>query len=173
MKYAELTSPEVQQLVEAGAVPVLPIGALEQHGRALPVGTDTLRAEGVVDRLAQRCPEGSVVTLPPLPYGVSPHHTRLPGTVTVPARLYCDLLISLAESLADAGWQSLLIVTGHGGNRPALSSVWLPGGGRVHQARVPDSSAICTRRAQGASASPICASVDRRATTSASPRSSA
>ena len=121
MKYAELTSPEVQQLVEAGAVPVLPIGALEQHGRALPVGTDTLRAEGVVDRLAQRCPEGSVVTLPPLPYGVSPHHTRLPGTVTVPARLHCDLLISLAESLADAGWQSLLIVTGHGGNRPALT----------------------------------------------------
>ena len=121
MKYAELTSPEVQQLVEAGAVPVLPIGALEQHGRALPVGTDTLRAEGVVDRLAQRCPEGSVVTLPPLPYGVSPHHTRLPGTVTVPARLYCDLIVSLAESLADAGWQSLLIVTGHGGNRPALT----------------------------------------------------
>ena len=42
-------------------------------------------------------------------------------TVTVPARMYCDLLISLAESLADAGWQSLLIVTGHGGNRPALT----------------------------------------------------
>ncbi|WP_180536251.1 creatininase family protein [Micrococcus luteus] len=121
MRYAELTSPQVQELMDAGAVPVLAIGALEQHGHALPVGTDTLRAEAVVDRLAQRCGDKGVVTLPPLPYGVSPHHTRLPGTVTVPARLYCDLLVSLAESLADAGWRSLLVVTGHGGNRPALT----------------------------------------------------
>lgn len=55
-----------------GSVAVLPIGSLEQHGEHLPLGTDSLLVEAVVDRaLGER---DEVVLCPTLPYGFSGHH---------------------------------------------------------------------------------------------------
>lgn len=124
--YAQLTSLEVDLAKARGSLLILPVGALEQHGDGLPLGTDSIRAdhvaEAVVGSLTDGDP-GSAFVLPGLDYGVSPHHRYLPGTVDIGPRLFSELVASIAGRLADAGFDRILVITGHGGNMAALGVV--------------------------------------------------
>ena len=65
---------------------VLPVGAFEQHGPHLPMGTDLLFAEAVLDRVMAQLPaELPLWRLPPVAFGFSPEHQGFPGTVTLSA----------------------------------------------------------------------------------------
>lgn len=119
-QFGRLTSPEAEQRKEA--LLILPVGALEQHGDGLPLFTDTLRADYVAEAVARRLP-GRAYTLPSLPYGVSPHHASFAGTVSLPARLFIDVVSSIVRTLADSGWERILVVSGHGGNGASLGVV--------------------------------------------------
>ncbi|HKQ95222.1 MAG TPA: creatininase family protein, partial [Aestuariivirgaceae bacterium] len=44
MRWEELSVPEIDALDRENAVLLLPLGSVEQHGRHLPVGTDTMLA---------------------------------------------------------------------------------------------------------------------------------
>ncbi|MDX6230264.1 MAG: creatinine amidohydrolase, partial [Frankiales bacterium] len=83
-RWAELTWPEVRDSVtpdQGHAVGLVPVGATEQHGPHLPVGTDTLVAQAICDAASVRT--GALV-LPALPVGVSyGHGTVLPGTLSL------------------------------------------------------------------------------------------
>ena len=126
--YAELTSLEVDLAKERGSLLVLPVGACEQHGDGLPVGTDSIRADHVVRAVVERLTDGdggtpgAAFALPSIDYGVSPHHSFLPGTVDLGPRLFIDLVTSVAEQLATAGFTKILVITGHGGNLAALGA---------------------------------------------------
>ncbi len=117
---SELTRDEARAIGRDGVV-VLPLGATEQHGPHLPLGTDTLHAEHVVrgaaDRLAGACP---VAIAPVLPYGYSPHHVGHGGTMSIGAATYGRLLVDLGASLAAGGCRRLFLVNGHGGNRELI-----------------------------------------------------
>ncbi|WP_166828854.1 creatininase family protein [Brevibacterium limosum] len=133
--YADLTSLEVERAKERRSLLVLPVGACEQHGDGLPLGTDNIRAahvaRAVVDALTDgdsltdgaRGRAGSAFVLPSIDYGVSPHHRFLPGTINIGPRLFIDLVTSIVHELADAGFDRLLVITGHGGNLAALGVV--------------------------------------------------
>ncbi len=118
-RYDHLTSPEAEQAQCDGALLILPVGALEQHGDGLPLGTDSIRADHVAHRVAGEL-AGRCFVLPTVPYGVSPHHRTLPGTVSLPPTLFAELIAQIAGELAGSGWRRLLVVTGHGGNAAAL-----------------------------------------------------
>ncbi|MBN9059009.1 MAG: creatininase family protein, partial [Rhizobiales bacterium] len=60
------TSPEVKEALGKGAVAVLAVGALEQHGAHLPLSTDTIMSQGVARRIAA---EIDGLLLPPIAYG--------------------------------------------------------------------------------------------------------
>lgn len=120
--YSHLTSPEAATARQQNALLILPVGAVEQHGGGLPLGTDTIRAEYVAGRVADRMPGRSFV-LPPVPYGVSPHHRTLPGTISLTPNQFIEIVTQIATELADAGWTRLLVITGHGGNNAALGVV--------------------------------------------------
>ena len=130
--YAELTSLEVELAKDRASLLVLPVGACEQHGDGLPLGTDNIRAahvaRAVVDRLTvldERAggDQGRAFVLPGIDYGVSPHHRFLPGTINIGPQLFIDLVTSIVHQLADAGFDRLLVITGHGGNLSALGVV--------------------------------------------------
>lgn len=100
------------------AVAVLPIASHEQHGEHLPLGTDTLLAQAVVERaLTDR---EDVVLCPPLPYGFSGHHQFACALSLRPATLL-QVLGDLLDSLVDAGFTRILVVNGHGGNSEMMS----------------------------------------------------
>jgi creatinine amidohydrolase len=119
MRWEELSAPQIDALDRERTVVVLPVGSVEQHGRHMPLGTDTLLAQSVAlaaaERLAPR-----VAVLPPPWYGFSAHHMRFPGTVT----LRSDTMIALVEDIAGSviahGFRRVLIVNGHGGNNGVI-----------------------------------------------------
>jgi creatinine amidohydrolase len=94
---------------------VVPIAALEQHGRHLPVFTDSLLLGEVVRRASERL--GDRVLWTPLTWlGNSHHHLDFTGTLSASPRVYLDLLADLLENLLTHGFRRLVLLNGHGGN---------------------------------------------------------
>ena len=113
----QLAWPAVQAAAALrGSTLVLPIGAVEQHGPHLPLGTDFLFAEAVVDQVLERLPTHLPVwRLPAQNYGFSPEHLDFPGTVSLPAEAMLTNLKAVAAMAAKAGFQRLVLFNGHGG----------------------------------------------------------
>ena len=119
-RLAEMTWPDVADAVKAGATTViLPLGATEQHGPHLPLGTDTIRATALADRLAERLP-GSLVA-PALPFGCSDEHAGFPGLFGLDAETLAHIVLNLARRLAAWGVRRLVLLSAHGGNGAALN----------------------------------------------------
>ena len=96
MNLADLTWPAIDALDRKTPI-VLPIAALEQHGRHMPVFTDSLLL-GEIMRRVQRLPVASHILFAPLQwFGNSHHHLDMPGTMSASPRLYLDLLRDMAE----------------------------------------------------------------------------
>jgi len=94
---------------------VFPVAALEQHGRHLPLFTDSLLLGEIVRRAAEKLAE-RVVFAPLLWLGNSDHHLDFPGTLSAPPRAYLDLLGGLLENFIQHGFKRLVFLNGHGGN---------------------------------------------------------
>jgi creatinine amidohydrolase len=113
----ELRSPEVAALAESGAVVVLPISPLEEHGPHLPLGTDAMLAEHFAGLCAEivrtHQPDVPVVLAPLIPLGT--HVFRFMGSISIRQRVIRNLLIDYGRSLAEAGFGKLIIVSSHGG----------------------------------------------------------
>jgi creatinine amidohydrolase len=123
IRLAEISRTEAAERARGGAICVLPVGSLEQHGEHLPLGTDSLLVETVSCRAAAQC-DADVVVAPTVWTGLSPHHVRLGVTVTVAP----ELLIALTRQIVDGlrGWfRQVVIVNGHGGNRGWLGALAL------------------------------------------------
>ena len=111
----------------AGAAETLlvwPVGALEQHGPHLPVGTDYLTVESLARRAAAKAAERiPVLVAPTLPFGSSHHHLPFGGTMSLSTEGYYRVAYDLAESLIVSGFRKIFIVNGHGGNSELLQLV--------------------------------------------------
>ena len=112
MKLGELSWNDVPD--HTGRVVVLPLGSTEQHGRHLPLRTDTLMVEHIAERVERELPE--MLFLPALWVGMSEHHRGFPGTVSLPAALYTGVVEQMAECLIQAGFRRIFLLNGHGGN---------------------------------------------------------
>ncbi|HZE40635.1 MAG TPA: creatininase family protein, partial [Stackebrandtia sp.] len=98
------------------AVMVLPIGAIEQHGPALPLGTDAAMAESVAEAgIAASTTPRPIILAPTVPYGNSAHHLfACAGSVS--SRTLALMLGDLIDSFARSGFRRVFILNGHGGN---------------------------------------------------------
>jgi mycofactocin precursor peptide peptidase len=98
---------------------VVPLGSVEQHGRHLPLATDTVVAQTVAEAVAPQL-DGAVLA-PALAYGASGEHEGFPGTVSLGTAALTALLVEYGRSAGR--WAGrLLVVNGHGGNLDALRS---------------------------------------------------
>ena len=114
MELTKLRWPDVAALPRDTPV-IIPIAALEQHGKHLPLFTDRMLLGEVIRRAYERLAER--VLLVPLTWlGNSDHHLDFPGTLSAPPRVYLDLLVRLAETFVDYGFRRIVFVNGHGGN---------------------------------------------------------
>ena len=94
-------------------VAVLPIGSFEQHGRFLPLSTDTVIACAIAQRVST---DYGLFLLPPVTMSCSHEHAGFAGTVSIGARTLIDIVNDVRESLSQSNVDRLVIVNGHGGN---------------------------------------------------------
>lgn len=112
----ELTREQATALAPT-ALAVFPVGATEQHGPHLPVGTDSFTVEYVARAAADVAAAAiPIVVTPTLPFGSSHHHLPFGGTMSLSTETYYRAVFELAESLVTGGFRRLFIVNGHGGN---------------------------------------------------------
>ena len=131
--WAAKTAPEIQAIAqEDGSILIVPVGSIEQHGDHLPVSTDTILVDAVGHAGAKAiCDEIPVLVTPPVWHGYSPHHLPLGGTITLDLDGLLDVLEAIAASAMDNGFDSLLLLNGHGGNMSIVDSA-IKGIGRQH-----------------------------------------
>lgn len=102
---------------------VLPVGALEQHGSHLPVGTDNIIATDLAQRIAEKL---NAYLLPTIGITSSIEHRGSKGTVYLKATTLALVIRDIAESLQYSGFKRLIIINGHGGNwivKPTIRQV--------------------------------------------------
>ena len=106
MRLEEMNWPEVAAVAHDLPV-VVPIAAVEQHGRHLPVFTDSMLLGEVVRRAAE--PLGDRVVWAPLLWlGNSHHHLDFAGTLSAAPRTYLDVLGDLIDNLVGHGFRRML-----------------------------------------------------------------
>lgn len=123
VEWARMTAPSLREIAgKPGALAVLPIGSLEQHGPHLPVITDTASASAAAIRAARLVADDiPVAVLPGLWLGMSEHHLPFGGTITLDYDTLSRVIRCIVRSLKTLGFSRLFIVNGHGGNMDPLA----------------------------------------------------
>nr|WP_286010116.1 creatininase family protein [Clostridium sp. Marseille-Q2269] len=102
-----MTRDEIKDSFKKTSVAVLPIGALEQHGHHLPLGTDIIIAEELGRRV---CEETEALLLPAIPFGYSWVWRNIPGTITLKQHNVEEIIKDTASSLDRYGVKNLIVI---------------------------------------------------------------
>lgn len=92
---------------------VLPMGATEQHGPFLPLGTDTYCQNAILEQAFKECPEA--IFLPTLEITCSKEHQGFLGTIWIEKETMMLILRDIATSLKENA-KHIIFTSWHGGN---------------------------------------------------------
>jgi creatinine amidohydrolase len=116
----KMNRPEVEAAIAAGFDTVIvTLGSTEQHGLHLPLGTDAILGETLGDRVTRAL--GHALMTPCLPIGCSEHHMDFAGSLTLSQETFSQVLSDLCRSLAQHGFDYIVLISFHGGNFTPLA----------------------------------------------------
>lgn len=125
-QWQQLTSDELAGLDPESTIALLPMAAVEQHGPHLPLGTDALIGQGIIEALPRGAAHRArVLVLPPFNVGFSLEHQAFAGTLSIEAETLIAAWLGVGRSVARAGLRKLLLFNSHGGQTPLLDIVAL------------------------------------------------
>jgi len=128
MKWVELREEEFEAAVKkSGYVCAMAVGCMEKHGQHLPLGTDTIVADKILERASEL---EEVCVFPPFYFGdVQGYHTMDPdvhhthGAIALSAPLMLNYMIELCDEIGRNGFKKILLFNGHGGNTAFLNNL--------------------------------------------------
>ena len=123
MKISDMNWSLVEAYLQHDDRAIVPLGSTEQHA-FLSLSVDSILSERIAVEAAE--PLG-VPVFPVIPYGITPYYMAYPGTISIRAQTYLNLITDVLESLRRTGFKRILFVNGHGGNGPCQSAIaeWL------------------------------------------------
>ena len=123
MHVSDMNWMQVEDYLKHDDRAVVPLGSTEQHGY-LSLMVDTLIPEKLAREAAD--PLG-IPVFPVMPFGVAPHFSAFPGTVSLSRGTYVSLIRDVLDSLSGSGFRRIVLVNGHGGNASGMSaaSEWM------------------------------------------------
>lgn len=92
---------------------IIPTGAVEIYGPHLPMGSDSIVAEALAVRIAEKT--GALVA-PNIQMGESSMLMDYPGTLTLKKSTYEAAMDDLCTALISYGFKNLMFIDGHAGN---------------------------------------------------------
>ncbi len=115
-----MTVPEVEDLLTRTDMVIIPIGAVEQHGLHLPMGTDIISG---IERAKLIAAQTDVLVAPVLFLGQSPYHMEFTGSMTLSSETIQQVMVEAAESLLRHGFKRFLFLSAHGGTAATTTFV--------------------------------------------------
>lgn len=108
-----MTTTEVKEFLTRSDMVIIPIGAMEQHGLHLPLGTDFINGVEQCKLIAQ---QRDILVVPVLMAGQSPYHMGFAGTITMKAETIIQVHMEAVQSLIQHGFKRFIIMNAHTGN---------------------------------------------------------
>jgi creatinine amidohydrolase len=108
-----MTWTDVKDYLKTSDMVIIPLGATEQHGPHMPLGTDYYEAVGMSKLISART---RVVVAPILLAGYSVYHSGFPGTLSLKPETMEQVLFETAEILMKYGFRRFMFFNCHGGN---------------------------------------------------------
>jgi creatinine amidohydrolase len=148
-----MTWPEAREAMAADPLVILPVGSTEAHGPHLPLDVDSHQVGHVAALVAERT---KALVAPTLAYGYASTWMAFPGTMSLSAATFQQVVVELASSIVHHGVRRVMILNGHRPNGTAIDvaarrvidglepdnparvtavSYWEPGALRVHELR--------------------------------------
>lgn len=125
IQLGKLTRREFRQRMDFGELKacILPLAAIEQHLEHMAMEHDwrsvTLMAQKVAEKLSP-----NVIVAEAIMAGISEHHMKHPGTLTLKPGTFLAVISDVIESLTRAGFKNILVLNGHGGNVIPCQQTW-------------------------------------------------
>jgi creatinine amidohydrolase len=113
MLYSSLSWEELQEARKRNPVVILPVGAVEAHGRHLPLDVDSLIPFELAKEVGDRT---NSLVLPVFPYGHCFSLREYPGTISISPETLSKLIYEICSELLRNGFSKILVLNGHGGN---------------------------------------------------------
>lgn len=122
MFLANVSHKKAAQYFSKNNIALIPVGATENHGTHLALGTDYL----IPTKLSQMIEaKTEILVTPPIPYGVSDHHNSFEGTISIGNEGLYITIKAITDSLYKWGIRRFVFLNGHGGNTPVISRIAL------------------------------------------------
>ncbi len=123
--WKNMISSQIGKLDKEKSMVLLPIAAIEQHGGHLPVGTDSLILEALLERFAntKEFKGYHVIIAPQLWVGKSNEHLGFPGTISYTAITLYNMLKEMVDSMVKSGFKKVMLTNSHGGNTDLLNLI--------------------------------------------------
>lgn len=99
---------------------ILPVGAMEPYGPHLPLGSDTLTATALAERVAERA---DALIGPVLEAGDSSMLDEFPGAIAIRPESFKAYLNDVVDSLLKWGFTDFLFLNAHAGNVAPISQI--------------------------------------------------
>lgn len=120
MRLANCTCQKVKEYLQKSNQIVIGLGSIENHGRHMPLGTDTLIPDKIIELLEKK---SDVMIAPTIPYGAADSLLGFTGTVSLGVDGLTMVLGKITDSLFSYGFRKFIIVNGHGGNVKSIEMV--------------------------------------------------
>lgn len=113
MRLANCTCAAVEEYLKRSKTIVIAVGSTENHGKHMPLGTDTMIPDKIVELLEKK---SGVMIAPTIPYGAADSLVGFTGTISLGIDGLLLVLTRVTDCLYDYGFRRFVIVNGHGGN---------------------------------------------------------
>ena len=111
---------ELEEALAGIDTALIPTGSIEEEGRHLPLGVDTLVASEVASRVVEKV---DAIVTPPLWVSYSEWHSGFKGTLSLRQDTVVDVLRQICEQLILYGFKRFLFVNAHVGNDEPIAIV--------------------------------------------------
>ena len=110
-----LTTEDISKL-SRNTIIIVPFSAIEQHGPHLPVSTDKIILDKIIEKLCKKNSKSNdFVVLPNLSIGSSSEHSSFQGTLSVNSLNYISYCINYLESIFSKKFYKFVFLNSHGG----------------------------------------------------------